>query len=381
MTRRHLNLLILLIIVAAIAAGIWYTTRPKPVKVLVKSAERGSVEQTVANTRAGTVKACRRAKLSTGVGGQIALLDVHEGDHVKEGKLLLELWNKDLRAQIALNKSEAHSAVAQARATCLQADVAKREADRLVPLRKSGAVSEERLDKAMTDAKSRLADCESANANILVSQSRLGVSEANLERTQLIAPFDGVVAEVNGELNEYVTPSPPGIPTPPAVDLIDNSCFFVSAPIDEVDAPKVQLDLPARLTLDAFGDRRFPGKVRRIAPYVLDVEKQARTVEVEVEFTQKEDFRELLAGYSADVEIILETRPDTLRIPTEAVMEGDRVLLFLADEGVLAERKIKIGLANWDHSEVLSGLEAGDQVVTSIDREGVEDGARAQLEP
>lgn len=380
MTRHHLNLFILFGIIAGIIGLIWYSTQPKPVEVLVQAVEKGTVEQTVANTRAGTVKACRRTRLSTGVGGQIALLDVHEGDQVKEGKLLLELWNKDLRAQISLNESEFNAAVAHARATCLQAEVAQREANRLVPLRKTGAVSEERLDKAQTDAKSRLADCESSNASIRVSQARLGVARANLERTQLIAPFDGVVAEVNGELNEYVTPSPPGIPTPPAVDLIDNSCFYVSAPIDEVDAPKIQLEMTARLTLDAFGDHTFPGQVRRIAPYVLDQEKQARTVEVEVEFTQAEDIRQLLAGYSADVEIILDTRKETLRIPTEALLEGDRVLIFQPADEVLQERKIKIGVANWDHTEVLSGLKAGDLVVTSIDREGVEDGAAARLD-
>jgi len=379
-TRRHLNWLILFCIVAGSAGLIWHSTRPKPVEVLVKAAERGIVEQTVANTRAGTVKACRRARLSPGTGGQIAFLDVHEGDQVKTGQLLLELWNKDLKAQISLSESESNAAVANARATCLQADVALREANRLIPLRKTGAVSEEHLDQAQTDAKSRLADCESSNASIRVSQSRLGVAKANLERTQLIAPFDGVVAEVNGELNEYVTPSPPGIPTPPAVDLIDNGCFYVSAPIDEVDAPKIQLEMPARVSLDAFGDRAFPGQVRRIAPYVLDLEKQARTVEVEVEFIQKGDIEQLLAGYSADVEIILDTRKDTLRIPTEAVLEGDRVLVFKPAAGVLQEHKIQIGVANWDHTEVLSGLEVDDQVVTSIDREGVEDGAAAQLE-
>ena len=61
----------------------------------------------------------------------------------------------------------------------------------------------------------------------------------------LTAPFDGVVAEVNAELGEYVTPSPPGIPTPPAVDLIDDRCLYVTAPIDEVDAPEIRTGMPA----------------------------------------------------------------------------------------------------------------------------------------
>ena len=63
-------------------------------------------------------------------------------------------------------------------------------------------------------------------ATAAVSEARVGVTEATLEKTRLIAPFDGVVAEINGELNEYVTPSPIGIPTPPAIDLIDNQLFL-----------------------------------------------------------------------------------------------------------------------------------------------------------
>jgi len=373
-------LILSLLVLAASGVGIWYLNRPQPIDLLVKPAERGTVEKTVANTRAGTVKACRRARLSPGTGGQIAVLDIREGDRVEAGTLLLELWNRDLMAEIAFNEAEAKAVNASARAACLQAEVAQREANRRVRLQKSGAVSEDALDKAVTEAKAGKADCESANARSRVSLARVDVIRAQLERTRLIAPFDGVVAEINGELNEYVTPSPPGIATPPAVDLIDNSCFYVAAPIDEVDAPDVRVDQPARVSLDAFDERRFPGRVRRIAPYVLDLEKQARTVEVEVEFSNRQDIEQLLAGYSADVEIILDVQKETLRIPTEAVLEGDRVFIFLPQAGVVEERQVTTGISNWDHTEVLEGIEEKELVVTSVDRDGVEDGALARQE-
>ncbi|MET0012169.1 MAG: efflux RND transporter periplasmic adaptor subunit [Sedimenticola sp.] len=380
MIRRHSRTIITLLVLAAAAAGIWYVNRPKPIELTVEAAEPGLVEETVSNTRAGTVKACRRAKLSPGIGGQIAVLEIREGDRVRSGTLLLSLWNKDLMAEIALNQAEAAAAKASARSACLQAQVARREADRVGRLRKSGAVSEDRVDKAETEAQAMQASCESANATARVATARVEVIRSQLERTQLIAPFDGIVAEINGELNEYVTPSPPGIATPPAVDLIDNTCFYVAAPIDEVDAPKIAVEQTARVSLDAFGERRFPGTVRRIAPYVLDLEKQARTVDIEVEFTHTEDIKELLAGYSADVEIILDLRKEALRIPTEAVLDDEQVYLLLEDEGVLEKRKIKTGMSNWDHTEVLEGLETGDLVVTSVDRDGVEDGALAVRE-
>jgi HlyD family secretion protein len=377
MNRRHVRWIIPVLVIAGAGVLIWHYTRPEPIEVVVKPVERGTVERAVANTRAGTVKACRRAKLSPSIGGQIAKLPIREGDTVKAGELLLELWNKDLVSEARLAQSEAESARAHARAVNLKADVAQREADRLVKLRQTGAVSEEKTDRAVTEAKALRADCEAAKAATLMSEARVAVAKANLARTRLTAPFAGVIAEINGELNEYVTPSPPGIATPPAVDLIDNSCFYVTAPIDEVDAPEIAPGMAARVSLDAFGARHFDGKVRRIAPYVLDREKQARTVDVEVEFTNPEDIRQLLAGYSADVEIILDVRPDTLRIPTEAVLDGKRVFVYLADKNVITERIFKSGISNWDYTEAISGLETDELVVVNVDRPGVKDGARA----
>ena len=239
-------------------------------------------------------------------------------------------------------------------------------------------MAEDKAEQANSRASSARAACEAAQAKAAVSQVRIGVTRANLEKTRLVAPFDGVVAEINGELSEYVTPSPVGVATPPAVDLIDNRCFYLSAPIDEVDVARVKVGQPARVTLDAFGERRFRGRVRRVADYVLDAEKQARTVDVEVEFLDPDDIRDLLAGYSADVEIILDVRKDTLRVPSEALVEGNRVFVFDAGQHRLEQREVKTGVANWDHTEILGGLSQGDLVVTSAEREGVADGAEAR---
>jgi HlyD family secretion protein len=371
------RLLILLVVGGTGTAAWWYFNRPEPVKVRVHTLERGRVEQTVANTRAGTVKACRRARLAPGTGGQIATIQVREGDRVKTGDLLLELWNRDLKAQLTLSERESEAAQARSRAACLNADNAQREADRQIKLSKRHLASEEAVDRAITTAQTSHADCEAAQASAQVQAARVGVAQANLEKTFLTAPFDGVVAEVSGELSEYVTPSPPGIPTPPAVDLIDDACYYISAPIDEVDAPKVRIGAEARVTLDAFGEQSFPGTVRRTAPYVLDLEKQARTLEVEVEIKQGPKEAPLLAGYSADVEIVLERRDNVLRVPTAAVRAEGGVLVFDPESGLLQAREIETGLSNWEQTQVTAGLEAGEQVVLNLDQDGVKEGALA----
>lgn len=367
------------VILLIVGVLLWRRISPERIEVTVAPVERGLVEKVVANTRVGTVKACRQAHLSPAIGGQLSVLAVREGDMVERGQLLLELWNRDLIAQHQLATSEARSAVAQAEAARIEAENAEREARRLRHLFGIAAISEETLDKADSLAKARRFTHGAAVAVAETRAARLGVITAELERTRLLAPFAGIVAEIHGEVGEYITPSPPGIATLPAIELLDTSCFYVTAPIDEVDAAKVVVGARGRVSLDAFGDHHFATRVRRIAPYVLDLEKQARTVEVELEFTGGTDGHPLLSGYSADVEIILEGRDDTVRIPTQALLPGNRVFVCDPQRGRLEERTIQPGLSNWEQTEVTQGLQPGELVVLSIDQPGLKDGVAVRI--
>ncbi len=379
MNRTLRKSLLPLFLILLVAGAIWYAKRPTPISVTTVKAVTGLVESTVANTRAGTVKTCRRARIAPLSGGQVERLLVEKGERVERGQALMALWNKDLEARLQLARSEKAAARASAEQVCIKADIAKREYRRTLSLFQQKLSSEGARDKAETEAKSSAAACTASKAKEQVSRDQVALARTNLERTILTAPFAGVVAEINGEPGEIVTPSPIGIATPPAVDLIDPDCLYAAAPIDEVDAPAVQPSMPARITLDAFPNKSFSGKVQNIAPYVLDVEKQARTVEVEVFFDSPEDVMNLMPGYSADVEIILEKHEEVLRIPSEALLEGNRVLV-VSSELYLEERNIETGLSNWQYTEVTAGLSTGEELVTSVNREGVEHGARVSIE-
>ena len=378
--KRVVRLVVIMLVVAALVAAGWYFTRPKRIAVVLGQPDRGLVESTSTNTRAGTITACRRAKLAPPTGGQIARMNVVKGERVRAGQILLELWQEDLVAQLELARNQLESARSRAEEACVAADVAERDANRSKQLREQGFVSEEVVDRAASEAKVRRAGCNAARADIRQGDSRVAAATAAKSRTVLRAPFAGVVADITGELGEFTTPSPPGIPTPPAIDLIDDRCLYVTAPMDEVDAPRIVAGQAGRISVDALPAQKFDGRVRRIAPYVLDREKQARTVDVEVEFVDPAQFKILLVGYSADVEIVLATRQNTLRVPTQALLEGNRMLVYRPD-GLLEERRIEPGLANWEHTEVLSGLAENERFVLSLERTGVKAGARVVPEP
>ena len=357
---------------AGLTVAAWWVMRPQPVVATLVAVSPGTVESLVANTRAGTVNACRRARLAPAMGGTIERLVAREGAVVEPGALLVALWSRDLAAQLTLAESEARAAQSNTEQACLRAEVGRREANRQVTLRERNLVSEEAVDQAVTAASARAAACRAARANAEVARSRIAVARAALERSEIRAPFAGVVAEVNGELGEYVTPSPPGIATLPVVDLVESGCLYVSAPIDEVDAPEVRRGQAARVTLDAFRGRAFDGTVRRVAPYVQEFEKQARTVEIEVELDPGQ-LAGLLPGYTADVEVLLARHVDALRIPAAVLDEEDRALRYRSADGTLEAVPIKVGLRNWQYVEVLDGLARGDRV--ALPDEGVVAGA------
>jgi len=376
---RLLHRLVYLGLLVTIIAVFWWFNRPLPIEVSLHTVTSGKVESTVANTRTGTIMACKRSHLVPIVSGRVDQLLVEEGDVVKRGQHLLSLWNDDLRAQVSLARSEENSVEARAEEVCVTAELTQREAERIRQLQSKGLSSVERYDQAQNSAVAHAASCRAAKASIEVAESQLQVAEAMLQRTQLNAPFDGVIAEVNAELGEVIAPLSASGVLGSAIDIIEKGCLYISAPIDEIDAPNIQPGMHVYITLDAFPDQQFDGTVRRIAPYILDLEKQARTVEVEVLFSDPAMQQRMLPGYSTDVEIVLQGEENTLWLPSSALLRDNHAWIY--KEGVLEKRKLKIGLNNWRLSEVLSGLSEGEQVVLPSGDATLKDGMQVTPKP
>ncbi len=377
---KRISLLVVLVLLVGGFFAYRYLFREKPVTVAVKEADIGTVEATVANTRAGSVKARWRARLAPAVGGRIATLNVRKGDEVKAGQLLLALWNMDLEAERDLAEQQAKVAEASALETCLLAEFAGRQAERQTELKKNRSTSESSYDEAVVTSASKKAACRAAQAQRAASLARIAAAAAMVERTIITAPFAGIVAEVNGEVGEFITPSPPGIATLPVVDLINMDSLYVAAPIDEIDAAQIRPGMDTRITLDAFPKKAFTGRTRSVSPYVLELAKQARTVEIEVDFLDPVKDVQLLVGYSADVEIILQSRSQVVRIPSESVQKDGHVYVLNPSTKRLEYRQATVGLSNWQFTEVREGVTAGEQVVITIDREGLADGVPAVID-
>jgi len=374
---RKAKWIVAVIVVVALVVLFRYTVfAPDIVEVRTAAAEMGLVEETVTNTRAGTVKVRLRAELSPQVGGLVVALPHREGDWIEAGQILVELDSRAQRAELASARTTVEAAKAQADEACLAAELAEKELSRVETLHSQGIASEQNLDLLNTDRDRTRAGCSAARAAVGQAESRVFAAEVQLEFTELRAPFAGTVAEVSTEIGEYITPSPPGLPIPPVIDLLDPASIYVSAPIDEVDAERLGVGLAVRVTVDSRPDQTFEGSVARVAPYVLDVLEQNRTVEVEVELADRQAMVGVLPGTSADVELILDRREEALRIPASAVAEGGKVLVL--SDGVLVEKVIEVGLRNWRFAEVLDGLEAGEAVVVVRNSSDIKVGVQAE---
>jgi HlyD family secretion protein len=312
--------------------------------------------------------------MSPAIPGLVTALPAEKGTGVRHGEVLLQLDDREHRAQVQLARSSLEAARAAARQARLEAEYAERLWKRTEVLAQGDVVSTNQVELDRTRAWTTAAADAAAQARVLEAEAALAVAEATLAKTTLCAPFDGVVLDVTTEVGEWISPSPPGVFIPPVVDLIDPGALYVSAPIDEADVAPLRVGLPVRITLDAFRGHAFSGQLTYVSSFVETRQEQNRTLEVEAVFTDASLPENLLPGLSADLEIILETRSDVLRIPTYALLEGRKVMVIEA--GRLVERAVATGLQNWEFTEITDGLTAGERVVVSLDRPDVVAGAR-----
>jgi HlyD family secretion protein len=197
-------------------------------------------------------------------------------------------------------------------------------------------------------------------AQVAVDQARtsLEVARHQLESARIVAPFDGVVALVGADIDEQVTLGAP------MITLIDPSSFYVDVFIDEIDVGQVHIDQEARISLDAFPDQELLGRVDFISPAAVE---NLGAVSYSVRVCFDPTAAPLRSGMTANVTIVTERRQDVLLVPSRAIsVDRETGMLYverLADREI-QRVEVEIGVQDASYSEVVRGLDEGDQVVT-----------------
>ncbi len=348
--------LVLALVVALAAAGAfaWARLAPRAIAVRVATAEAtgGGIATGEGITANGYVVARTKASVSAKILGRLAWIGVTEGSEVRDGRVIARIEDSDFRA-----------AVGAARANILQFEAqiaqAKRDLERAQALRAQNLVADTDLENAQT----RL---DVLQAQVASARAQAKVAEANLENTLVRAPFTGTVLRKDAEVGEIVAPSSAGggLTRTAIVTMADLRTLEVEVDVNEAYIAQVRGGQGARITLDAYPDTAFAGRVRQVVP---TADRQKATVLVKVSILDHDP--RILPEMGAKV--VCECRgaaaaaaPRRVLAPAAAVVRaGDAAYVWVVDENRARRVGVDVGGVRGDRLEIRRGLAGGESVV------------------
>lgn len=377
-------------------------TRANGIEARMEAVENRDLVATV--TASGNVRARRKVDISSDVSARVTELLIQEGEDVRQGQILLRL--DPTRLQAILNRNQATLLQSRAQVAQSQANFARaqREARRLAELRDRDSllVSRQDLENALTDEEVQRSLLESSEYGVRQAQAAVEEAEEELAKTIIRAPMSGRVTRLNVEEGETVIVGTMNNPGSLVLTVSDLSVMEVVLEVDETDMPEIALGDSAMVELDAFPDREFHGVVSEIGNSAIRSPSAAAgtgttpTIDFEVVVTLQEDPEvELRPDLSATADLVTATRTDQPAIPIIALtvreLEPDSARaagvevaetseedgddgssagkvevegVYVVSEGRVTFRPVEVGIAGQEYFEVVSGVTAGDTVVS-----------------
>src|SRR5216683_3297178 len=376
--------------------------------VEVRFAKVGRRDLVAAVTSSGKIQPKKKVDISPDIQGRITQIAVREGDYVTKGQFLLQidptLYQSELqRAQAALATAEALALQAKA-----NRDQSQRALGRTKELHQQNPnlVSQEQAEQAQTAFD--IAEANLNSATHQVDQSRAAVSSArqNLAKSHIVAPMSGRITRLPVEEGEVAVPGTFSKEVGLLMTIADLSVIQVKVNVDETDVVRVHLADSVEVTIDAFPDTTFIGRVTKISNSAILTAASAaagqsdRAVDYQVEITLANPPSEVRPDLSATARIVTDTRKQALAIPIIALTVRENTPLstehrpsrgtaeaatpapadtsrrgaragnkkeaegvFLIHNGVATFHPVKVGIAGEEHFEVVEGVHQGDTIV------------------
>lgn len=381
----------LALIAALVAVGLFLGFRPQPIEVDLGAAQRASLRVTI--EQEGRTRVLDRYVVAAPVSGYARRVRLDVGQAVERGATLIEL--EPLRAEVldVRRRAEAQARIAAAAASVSaveqrvhaatsQASLAQKELLRVRALRPAGFVSSAAEDRAASEAERSTAELRSAQFAVATARHELEAARTTLQyaasgsSTELVvvrAPVDGRVLKIPHKSEGTVTTGQP------LIEIGDPRALEVE--VDVLSADAVRLRPGTRVVFERWGGEGvLEGVVRVIEPAgftkvsALGVDEQR--VWVIVAFTSPPaQWQRLGDGYRVEASFIVWETSNVLQIPaTSLFRDGDGWAVFVIVQGKAVKRLLEIGQRNGLGAQVLSGLQAGEQVIIHPDdrvREGV----------
>lgn len=360
----------------------------------------GNRDLVAAVTASGKIEAETQVNVSADITGRITSIGVQEGDLVKKGQFLLQIDP----AQYLSIVSRLDGQVAQMEASLMQArtnrDQAKRQRDRSVEIQKANAelIAREAVEQSIQAYDVSEANLVAAQAGVSQARAALEEARSNLAKTRLTSPIDGRVVRLAVEEGEVAVPGTFSKETGLLMTIADLTVVLAKVQVDETDVVRLELGDSVSVTIDAFPDTSFVGRVTKISNSAKLSQTGGasggatdRAVDFDVEIKLDEPPTGIRPDLSSTARIVTDTRKQSAAIPIIAltvrqhedvpneVTSGagtnvgtgsepgkkpkEREGVFVVTNGVAMFRPVKVGIAGDEYFEVLEGLKTGDTVV------------------
>jgi HlyD family secretion protein len=424
---------------AAVVGANFYFKKKDGIVVTAEAVRARDLEAIV--SASGKLQAKRFVNMSAVQMGRVTRLGVEEGDRVKAGQFLLQIDPNILRGSVQRGEAAvagARSGLEQARVGVATAEanltLARDQAKRQRELWKEGLTTREALDQAEsllavreTELQAAQSEVQSRQHMIQQESASLSTSRYNLDQVTLSAPFDGIVTRRNIEEGENVVVGTMNNAGTQLLTVADMSIVEAELEVDETEIPSVKIGQRAKVTIDAISGETFPGKVTEIGNSPLQTAAQAQAGQQATNFkvvvTLDKAPEAVRPGFTCSAEITTGTRTQAVAVPIQAMAVRELVYdkagkivrppkddkkkrsrspeptvsaaelepgqtrkevegAFLMRNGIATFMPVKTGIAGDKYFEVLSGLKAGDQVITGPynNVRNIKDGDTVRLE-
>jgi len=308
------------------------------------------------------------------VSGKIKILYVEEGQHVKQGDLLIKLDDREYRlnlesadaarlknlSELLLESQFSEQVDVEQTVDQEKLDEAEKEYEDKRQLFRQGQLTEVEFEEASRQYELFLIESGEKKEEIVaaakgLTQSEIDVKKArlNLEKTNIRAPFSGIITDVKISLEEHVSGSSE------LFTLVNIERIQVHAKVLESEIGKMKVGREVELMFSAYPNRTFKGVVKAISPVVNPEDK---TCKVFIDAPNPDE--DIKPGMHAEVEIVAEIYEKRLLVLQEAILHrGGRKLVFVHEEGLAKWRYVQTGLENEDYAEILPAERQGEGVL------------------
>ena len=347
-----------------LAAVVEQPRAPAAVKLDTLTVQRGDLQQTV--DAVGKLQFHQLADVNVQVAGQIKDVLFAVGDAVQEGKMVIELSPAVRASQVESNRAQMARLQAELADQQAQTDFAELQFKRQTQLKAQNATREESVESSRMNLSSARARVDSINAQIRQLQATLKSDEESRQQTQVLAPISGTVVAINARPGQAVSIGQAG---PPLMRIADLSKMTVQARVAEIDVTRLRRGMTAHFKTPGYPDRTWSGKLRQVIPVPAEgTAEQGRQTFYNVLFEVNNPEQELMSGMTTQVQFVVAQAKDALLLPVRLLGKRDAEGLYEVSvvnaSRQIVPRKLSIGLRSQLQAQVLSGLEAGEQVLT-----------------